>query len=62
MEGLALWVLVAAVGVSVPAWNIFTRAGFHPALSLLIFVPFVGPFIALLVLAFCRWPRLERER
>jgi hypothetical protein len=40
----------------VPVWRIFRRAGFHPALSLLIFLPGFGiPTVALL-LAFRRWP------
>jgi hypothetical protein len=40
----------------VPMWRIFRRAGFSPALSLLIFVPGFGFLIATLLLAFRRWP------
>jgi hypothetical protein len=40
----------------VPAWRIFRRAGFHPALSLLLFIPGLGLLIIALLLAFRRWP------
>jgi hypothetical protein len=40
----------------VPVWRIFRRAGFHPALSLVMFIPGVGILIAALLLAFRRWP------
>lgn len=40
----------------VPVWRIFRRAGFHPALSLVMFIPGVGIVIAALLLAFRRWP------
>jgi uncharacterized membrane protein len=46
----------------VPAWRIFSRAGLPPALSCLIFIPYVGVFVAGLVLALRRWPNLESER
>jgi hypothetical protein len=54
--------LVVMVLVIVPAWRVFARAGLAPALSLLVFVPFVGLFIAGVVLALRRWPSLESER
>jgi hypothetical protein len=40
----------------VPVWRIFRRAGFHPALSLLIFLPGFGILIVAALLAFRRWP------
>jgi len=46
----------------VPVWKTFSRAGFPPAQSLLIFVPFAGLLITALLLALRRWPRLEPER
>ncbi len=42
-----------------PLWRIFSRTGLTPALSLLAFVPFVGVFIVLAVLAFTPWPASE---
>ena len=36
-------------------WRIFTKAGLSGALSLLIFVPFIGTLIVLCVLAFADW-------
>ena len=42
-----------------PLWRIFSRAGLAPALSLFVFVPFVGGLIVLAVLAFSRWPASE---
>lgn len=37
-------------------WRIFAKAGFSGALSLLNFVPGVGPLICIVILAFGRWP------
>jgi hypothetical protein len=41
-------------------WRIFRRAGFTPALSLLVLIPF-GLFIAGLILAFRPWPAERQE-
>lgn len=49
----------AALLLIVPVWRIFRRAGLHPALSLLLFIPGLGLFIVALVLAFSRWPAIE---
>jgi ATP/ADP translocase len=49
--GLVIFVL--------PFWQIFRKAGFPPALSLLMLVPFVS-IIVLFVLAFSDWPALRR--
>jgi hypothetical protein len=43
----------------IPLWRIFQRAGLMPALALLVFVPFLGPFVVLAILAFSRWPAVE---
>ena len=37
-------------------WRIFAKAGYNGALSLLNFVPGVGPLICMIILAFGRWP------
>lgn len=60
MDALAFFIL--AVIVMFPMWRIFRRAGFNPALSLLVLVPWVGFLIASAILAFADWPRLRRDR
>lgn len=37
-------------------WRIFAKAGYNGALSLLNFIPGVGPLICMIILAFGRWP------
>lgn len=54
--------LAVAVFWIVTAWmlsKVFERTGMNPALSLLIFVPYVGVFIVLYLLGFSPWPVLE---
>ena len=48
--------LLVAVVLVVPAWRIFSRAGFSGFWALLMFIPFVGYLLATLMLAFRRWP------
>lgn len=55
---LTLLVLVLA-GV-VPYWQIFKKAGFAPALSLLMLVPLVN-IIMPFFLAFADWPALRKS-
>lgn len=50
----------SALLLIVPMWRIFRRAGFRPALSLLIFIPGVGLAVAALLLAFRRWPAVAQ--
>jgi hypothetical protein len=38
----------------VPIWQIVKKAGFSPALSLLMFIPLVN-LVMLYVFAFCNW-------
>lgn len=55
-----IWTTVwTGVLLIVPAWQIFGRAGFSSKLSLVIFVPAIGPLFALFWLAFARWPAEE---
>ena len=54
--GSLIWLVVYGLIIIVPAWRIFKRAGFSPALALLVFIPAVGALIATLILAFARWP------
>ncbi len=44
-----------------PLWRICRRAGLAPALSLLVFLPFIGGLVVVLVLALSRWPATEGE-
>jgi hypothetical protein len=52
--------LIAAILVIIPAWRILRKAGFIPALSLLLIVPFLGGLCVMLMLAFAEWPALKR--
>ena len=45
--------------VVLPFWQIFKKAGFSPALSLLMLVPVVS-LIVLFVVAFSEWPALKK--
>ncbi len=47
--------LIIGLALVPPYWKIFERSGWHPALSLLMVVPFVN-LILLWVVAFKKWP------
>jgi hypothetical protein len=50
-------VILALVAFSIWVyWRIFAKAGYNGALSLLNFIPGVGPLICMIILAFGRWP------
>ena len=50
-------VIIALIAFTVWVyWRIFAKAGYNGALSLLNFIPGVGPLICVLILAFGRWP------
>jgi hypothetical protein len=51
-----LYHLVVALLVIFPCWKIFRRVGLNPALTLFIFVPGLGWWIAGAILAFSNWP------
>ena len=62
-ELAVILLLVAVFGVMftvVPFWFIFKKAGFHPALSLLMIVPLAG-VIMRFFLAFGDWPSLKKS-
>lgn len=44
-----------------PTWRIMKRAGFNPALAFLVLIPALGPFVAIIILAFSGWPVLNKE-
>ena len=50
---------ILAVILIYPTWRIFGRAGFHPALSLLLVVPGIGLLIVLFILGFVAWPATQ---
>ncbi len=51
---------VAIVGLMllVPLFFIYKKAGFHPAWSLLVFLPGLGLLLIFMQLAFLPWPNL----
>ncbi len=54
--------VIAATGVVlnvVPYWFIFKKAGYHPALSLLMIIPLVD-VVMKFFLAFAEWPSLKK--
>ena len=55
---LVVHVLFALVLI-IPTWRICARAGFSGALSLFHFVPLIGSFIVMAILAFSTWPAGE---
>ncbi len=44
-----------ALVIIFPLWKIYEKVGINPFLSLLVFVPFVGISIVLIILAFSKW-------
>ena len=59
LPALILWLITAAL-VIIPAWRILRKAGFIPALSLLLIAPLLGWFCVVIMLAFVPWPALKR--
>ena len=60
---LVVIILVVAIIGSIlnvlPYWFIFKKAGYHPALSLLMIIPFAD-VIMKFFLAFADWPSLKK--
>jgi len=52
--------LIGTILFVIPAWRILGKAGFTPAISLLIFVPLLGSLCVFIILAFVDWPALKR--
>ena len=44
----------------IPFWMIFSKAGYHGALSLLMLIPLVN-LVMLFFLAFAQWPALKKQ-
>ena len=61
-EILLIVLLAIVLGILlkvVPYWFIFKKAGYHPALSVIMVVPF-GDIIMRFFLAFSDWPALKK--
>jgi hypothetical protein len=58
---LAVVVIAGGLLTVVPFWFIFRKAGYHPALSLLMMVPFVD-IVMKFFLAFSDWPSLKKDK
>lgn len=54
-------ILLNVVLIVVPFWQIFKKAGFSGALSLIMLVPF-GNIIMPFILAFSEWPALKDKK
>jgi len=52
--------VIPIVFLLIPFWQIFKRAGFPPALSLLMLVPMVN-LAMIYFLAFAKWPSLKQN-
>jgi hypothetical protein len=55
---LSIVVLFAIVFLLIPYWRIFRKAGYPPALSLLMILPLVN-VVMIYYLAFAEWPILK---
>jgi len=44
-----------------PIWRVFARVGVNPALSLFVFIPFIGPIVAAYIVALSAWPKIESK-
>lgn len=53
--------LIGTILFIVPAWRITGKAGFPPALALLIILPLLGSLCLFIILAFTEWPALKRR-
>jgi len=56
---IAIIAIFGSILTVVPYWFIFRKAGYHPALSLLMIIPFVKLFMKFF-LAFADWPSLKK--
>ena len=53
--------LIYIVVLFYPTWRIMKRTGLNPAWAFLVLVPVLGPFVAIIILAFSSWPVLNKE-
>jgi hypothetical protein len=57
---IAVLVVIGIIVFIIPYWKIFGKAGYSPAMSLLLFVP-IANIIVIYWLAFSDWPALRRQ-
>ena len=57
-----LRVVIVAMMVVIPALVIYSKAGFHPAWALLVFLPGFGLLLVFLQLALMPWPKLQESK
>ncbi len=53
---------IVAVILFIPSLKIHKKAGLHPALSLLIFIPLIGILTTYVVLAISKWPNTQGSK
>lgn len=67
MSCVAFWVpgpweiailLIIVLPLAVAYWKLFSKAGYHGALGLLLFVPLIN-FVVFMYLGFAKWPVLR---
>jgi hypothetical protein len=56
-----LWFIIVALIMIIPFWKIFQKAGFNPALAILMLIPIVN-LVMIFFLAFAEWPALKRTQ
>lgn len=54
------WLIAPAI-IAVPFWVGMKKSGMNPALSLVVFIPAIGFFIALYLFAYSKWPAVNVE-
>jgi hypothetical protein len=54
-------VLIVGVLTVLPFWKILSKAGYHPAWSLVVFIPILN-VIVLYIFAFAKWPNLNQSK
>jgi hypothetical protein len=47
--------------IVVPTWFAYNRAGLSPCLSLIVLIPLIGPILAVAILAFAAWPKIDGD-
>ena len=57
-----LRLVIVALMVVIPVLVIYSKAGFHPAWALLVFLPGFGLLLIFLQLALMPWPKLPADK
>jgi len=61
MSELLIQGILIALIIILAAWKICKKAGFSPYLSLIVFIPLLGPVILMLILSFLNWPVVKKK-